>query len=122
MPPAEVGAFRRSFVEDWRDQAAAALAAETLLAVDGPRLPAGLASLALLHNESWQSLRSVKVGPLWQQELPVLLVQAQLVDAFKFQRLARDGERDPAVRFDRCVVADPAQQAIRHARRAPAAG
>jgi hypothetical protein len=42
----------------------------------------GLASLALLQNGCWQSLRSVKVGPRWQEELPALLArEACFVDS-----------------------------------------
>jgi len=42
----------------------------------------GLASVALLHDERWQSLRSVKLGPLWEKELPGLLArEACFVDS-----------------------------------------
>jgi hypothetical protein len=42
----------------------------------------GLASVALLQNERWQSLRSVKLGPSWQDELPGLIArEACLVDS-----------------------------------------
>ena len=42
----------------------------------------GLASVALLQNEKWQSLRSVKVGPDWEAQLPALLArEACFVDS-----------------------------------------
>jgi hypothetical protein len=42
----------------------------------------GLASVALLQNERWQSLRSVKLGERWEQELPGLLArEACFVDS-----------------------------------------
>jgi hypothetical protein len=42
----------------------------------------GLACLALLQDERWHSLRPVKLGPLWEKELPGLLArEACLVDS-----------------------------------------
>ncbi len=42
----------------------------------------GLLSLALLEDGSWQSVRSIKVGPDWARELPqVLEREAYLVDS-----------------------------------------
>ena len=42
----------------------------------------GLASVSLLNNGTWRSLRSVKVGPGWEAELPALLArEACFVDS-----------------------------------------
>ena len=54
------------------------------------------------------------------EDRPVDLVEAELVDLEQRERVARGRERDPAVGAHLGVVADPLQQPVRDAGRAPA--